>query len=299
MDKTPESFPDWSLMRAFLAVAETGSLSAAARQLGQSQPTLGRQIRQAEAALEADLFLRRPRGLELTETGAKLVAPARRMRDAMSEISLQAAGTAARPAGPVRITASEVMAHFALPPIIAALRKSDPDITVTLLPTDTGENLLYREADIAVRMYPSTQLDLVTKRLGDIPLGIYAAQSYLDRKGTPQTPEDMLHHELIGYDKDPRILDGMRAMGFAPEPGLFATRCDDQVTYWELVKAGCGIGFAQVEQGRQTPGIVRLLPELPIPPLTVWLATPEPLRHSPRITRVWQALEEGLGAHVS
>ena len=171
---------DWSLVRAFLAVAETGSLSGAARALSQSQPTMGRQIKQLEIQLGLRLFERQPRGLTLTPTGESLLDPAKAMHAAFHQLSLRAAGQDSHMHGTVRITASEVMARHVLPEIIVDIRESEPDIQIELVPSDASENLLFREADIAVRMYRSTQLDVITKHIGTAHMGIYAALSYLE-----------------------------------------------------------------------------------------------------------------------
>ena len=164
---------DWALVQAFLAVAETGSLSGAARTLGTSQPTLGRQIKLIEAQLGVELFHRQPRGLALTQTGAALVAPAQAMRDAVRQISLKAAGRQMQLEGTVRITASVAFSVMHLPQIIEQVRSVEPQIAIELVPSDTTSNLLFREADIAVRMYRPTQLDLITKHLGDVDLGFF------------------------------------------------------------------------------------------------------------------------------
>ncbi|MEP5151768.1 LysR family transcriptional regulator [Planktotalea sp.] len=287
---------DWSLVRAFLAVAETGSLSGAARSLSQSQPTLGRQIKLLEDQLGLRLFERQPRGYVLTPTGESLLEPAKAMRTAFGQLSLRAAGRDDRMQGTVRITASEVMARHALPQIIADIRNAEPDIQIELVPTDSSENLLFREADIAVRMYRSTQLDVITKQIGKAALGVYAAQSYLDRHGTPESLEHMFDHVLIGYDRDDRIIQGVRDMGWPVTRDMFAVRCDDQNTYWELMRAGCGIGFTQQLLANRDPDMVRLFPELPLEPLPIWLAAPEVMRSTPRIKRVWDLLESGITA---
>jgi len=287
---------DWGLFKAFLAVAETGSLSAAASQLGLSQPTLGRQIKQLEARTGLTLFERHPRGFDLTEAGASFVAPAEAMRDAAAQIAMMGAGQDVGLAGTVRITASEIMSRHVLPQIIAGLRAAEPDIQIELVPSDSSENLLFREADIAVRMYRSTQLDVITRHIADAPIGIYAAKSYLARRGTPATPEALLTHDMVGYDRDDRIITAMRAMGIPAKRNWFAVRCDDQNTYWELVRQGCGIGFSQVIIGQAERDVVRVLPELPLAPLPVWLAAPEAMRSTPRIRRVWDALEHSLTA---
>ena len=293
MDK-PFSMMDWSLVQAFLAVAETGSLSAAARALGTSQPTLGRQIKTLETQLGADLFLRQARGLALSETGAALMAPALVMRAAAGQIALTAAGRTERLEGTVRITASVAMAVYHLPPIIAKIRVAEPHIAIELVPSDATTNLLYREADIAVRMYRPTQLDLVTQHLGDLELSVFAAHSYLKRRGEPTSMDQLGDHDFVGYDRNSDIVDGFRAAGVLIGREFFRTRCDDNVVYWELVRAGCGIGFAQALVGRADP-LVRELPfgQL-VPKLEMWLTAHEAMRQTPRIRRVWDLLAEGL-----
>ncbi|MFC2969402.1 LysR family transcriptional regulator [Acidimangrovimonas pyrenivorans] len=290
---------DWSLVQVLLAVAEAGSLSGAARVLGLSQPTLGRQVQAAEQALGLSIFRRHARGLELTEAGAALIAPARAMREAAARLQLAAAGQETGLRGTVRITASTVVAHYLLPPILARIRAAEPEIELELHPSDTTENLLFREADIAVRMYRPEQLDVITRHVGEIGIGLYAAQSYLDRRGTPTTVEELQQHDWVGFDRSELMLRALRRMGWQVDRGFFRTRCDDQATYWQLVAAGCGIGGGQHHIGRSTPGVVRLMPELPIPSLPMWLTAAEALRQTPRLRRVWDLLAEGLRAAVS
>ena len=290
----PFNAVEWSLVQAFLAVAETGSLSAAARALGSSQPTLGRQIKTLETQLGADLFLRQARGLALSETGAALIAPAQAMRAAAGQIALTAAGRTARLEGTVRITASVAMAMYHLPPIIAKIRVAEPHIAIELAPSDATTNLLYREADIAVRMYRPTQLDLVTQHLGDVELSVFAAHSYLARRGEPISMDQLGDHDFVGYDRNNDIVEGFRAAGVLIGRDFFRTRCDDNVVYWELVRAGCGIGFAQALVGRADPLVVELPFGQMVPKLEMWLTAHQAMRQTPRIRRVWDLLAEGL-----
>ncbi|MEL6683687.1 MAG: LysR family transcriptional regulator [Pseudomonadota bacterium] len=290
---------DWSLVQAFLAVAETGSLSAAARELGTSQPTLGRQIKAIEGQLGAELFRRQPRGFALTQTGADLVGPATAMRDAVQQIALTAAGQQAQLEGTVRITASVATSAMHLPPIIANIRRLEPEIAIELVPSDDTSNLLYREADIAVRMYRPTQLDLVTQHIGDIALGVFAAKSYLAERGLPETLNQIAGHDFVGYDALPHIIDGMIKAGIPVDRDFFKVRCDDHIAYWELVRAGCGIGFAQRNVGIIDPLVTELMQDVKIPPLSIWLTAHEAMRHTPRIRRVWELLAEGLKPLVS
>ena len=293
MDK-PLSSLDWALVQAFLAVAEDGSLSAAARRLGTSQPTLGRQIKAIEAQLGAELFHRQPRGFALTETGAALVAPARAMRDAVQQITLTAAGQQAQLKGAVRITASVAASVAHLPAIIAHIRRLEPEIAIDLVPSDASHNLLYREADIAVRMYRPTQLDLVTQYLGDITLRAYAAKTYLAERGYPAGIADLKDHDFVGFDANPAMVTGFRDAGLEVTRDFFRTRCDDAAVYWELVRAGCGIGIAQEGIGDPDPLLERITLDLPLPVLPIWLTAHEAMRQTPRIRRVWELLAEGL-----
>lgn len=298
MNKSLHSL-DWSLVQAFLAVAETGSLSAAARHLGASQPTLGRQVRQIEQQLGAELFHRQSRGLVLTDIGAALVPPATEMRDAVQRISLTAAGRQASLAGTVRITASVSTSALHLPAIIAQICRLEPQIAIELVPSDDSRNLLYREADIAVRMYRPTQLDLITQHIGDLRLGVFAAKTYLADRGAPRTIDALMQHDFVGFDTSPAIIEGFKIAGINVDREFFKTRCDDNIAYWELVRAGCGIGFAQVSIGQADPMVDQIDLDLPLPVLPVWLTAHAVMRQTPRIRRVWDILADGLRPLVS
>ena len=282
--------PDWTLIRSFLAVAEAGSLSGAARATGTSQPTLGRHIQAIEAALEVPLFTRTAQGQTLTEAGQALLSPARAMQAAAADLTLTARGHATGIEGTVRITASRVVSHYVLPPVLARLRAEEPGIQIDLVPSDTTENLLFGEADIALRMYRPTQADLVARHIGDLALGLYAAKAYLDRKGRPTSPEDLMRLDFIGQDRMDQIIRVMRMLGLEMPRSYFPVRCDDPLTYVELVRAGCGVGGILRRLGDADPVLERidLIPNLPN--LPVWLTAAPQLRQSPRLRRVWDAL---------
>ncbi len=246
-----------------------------------------------ETRLTANLFHRQPRGLVLTDTGSALVAPARAMREAMHQISLTAAGEQTRLEGTVRITASVAVAAHHLPPIIAEIRRAEPEIAIELVPSDETENLLYREAYIAVRMYRPTQLDLVTKNIGDLRLGVFAAHSYLQQRGMP-TSEDIWTHDFVGYDTNTLIIEGMQGAGIMVDRDFFRTRCDDELVYWNLVRAGCGIGFAHRKMAQNEPLVEELNMGFPLPDLPIWLTAHKTMRQTPRIRRVWDLLAERL-----
>ncbi|MEM1005141.1 MAG: LysR family transcriptional regulator [Pseudomonadota bacterium] len=297
MDKSL-THADWSLIQSFLAVAETGSLSAAARQLDRSQPTLGRQIQTLEADLNVSLFDRHARGLNLSEVGQQLLPMAQEMHGAMSAFSMVAAGQSQQLEGTVRITASVFASHHLLPPILASIRAQEPAIQLELVATDATENLLYREADIAVRMYRPEQMDILSRYIGDVPLCFCAAKSYLDRAGRPETPEELFQHDLVGFDANQQIIAKMREKGWPATKESFATRCDLQSAYWELVRAGCGIGFSQVQVAEADPLVEIVELGVDVLVLPVWLAAPQAMRQTPRIRRVWDLLADGLKANL-
>ncbi|MBY6049764.1 LysR family transcriptional regulator [Vannielia litorea] len=285
---------DWSRVQAFLAVVDTGSLSGAARQLGTSQPTLGRQVKALEEALATRLFRREAKGLALTEAGAALVEPARAMQEAAMRMQLTAAGREEELAGTVRITAPVSVSRWMLPAIVARLRREEPEIQVELVPNDASDNLLFREADIAVRMYQPTQLDLVALRLGDLRMGLYAAERYLEGRELPTEFAALMQMDLVGNDREERIIRGMREFGIAADRHSFGARVDDQSVYWALVCAGCGLGFGPCMVGDVEPGVVPVLRGPPVPSLPMWLAAHEEVRRVPRVVRVWDALAEAL-----
>lgn len=285
---------DWSLIQSFLAVAETGSLSAAAAQLGHSQPTLGRHIKALEDSLGLELFARHPRGLRVTQAGQSILPAAQAMRAAMHQIGLEAEAQSEVLEGTVRIACSVYAAHHILPDMISRLRQEVPEVSIVVHASDDSDNLLFREADIAMRMYRPTQLELLAKHIGDIPMGIFAAKTYLQRRGVPMDLEGFLAADLVGYDQSTLIIDAMRAVGINVSPGDFAVRCDNQTAYWELVRAGCGIGFSQRKVGLADPLVEELDLGAPMPNLPVWLTAHEMVRRTPRVDRVWSHLAKGL-----
>ncbi|OAN73702.1 LysR family transcriptional regulator [Jannaschia sp. EhC01] len=290
---------DWALLRAVLAVADTGSLSGAATELSLTQPTLGRQIKAAEQALGQPLFTRHARGLTPTPFCDSLLPAARQMRDAAQAVSVLAAGQSPDTSGRVRLTASVFVTSHILPDILATIREDHPNIALDVVASDATENLLFHEADIALRMYRPTQLDMITKHLGDLPLGLYASERYIARYGLLRDMDDLHAHQMVGYDRSDLILRGMRAMGMEVTRDWFTVCTDDQVAYWNFVAAGCGIGIGQTVVAERTPGVRRILPNLAIPSLPVWLTAHPSLRHQPRVSAVWTALDQAISPLLS
>lgn len=285
---------DWSSVQSFTAVAEHGSLSAAARALDSSQPTLSRHISALEAQIGARLFERSRGGMDLTQAGLDLMEHATQMADAAARFSVVSEGQSVDLGGTVRITASQIVATYLLPNVLAKLRQAHPEITVELVASDTSENLLRREADIALRMYRPKQLDVISKHIGDLDIGAYASHGYIARRGMPGEIEDYHNHDVIGYDRSPLIIDGMRAAGLEVTPAFFAFRCDDQVVCWQMVLAGCGIGFGQFGMGDADPRVQRLTGDEPVASLPIWLTAHSELRTNAKVRRVYDWLAQHI-----
>lgn len=287
--------PDWSLLRAFLEVANRGSLSRAAQAMGSSQPTLSRQIAQLEGQLGQTLFERTTRGVRLTDAGTALREPAERMREQALHFALVAAGRTQVLAGTVRLTASEIVSAYLLPALLRDLRLAHPDIQIELVATNDVENLLEREADIALRMARPAQSALVARRLADQPIGLYATRGYVEAHGWPAAA-DMLRHQWIGYDRSDQMLRGFREAGLTVDKHLFGFRCDDQIVGWHAVLAGLGIGVGMDRVAALSADVVRVLPEWPVPPLPLWITAHRALRGTPRVKAVFDFLAQALAA---
>jgi molybdate transport repressor ModE-like protein len=285
---------DWALLRSFLHVAKAGSLSAAARDCGISQPTLGRHIRALETTLEQPLFTRTPSGQRLTPLGHQLFEHVCTMEQAAARVALTAAGRSAKLEGRVRITASRIVSYWHLPPILARLRQEEPGIQVDLVASDIPENMIYREADIALRMFRPERGDLVAQKISELPLGLYAARSYIERMGRPESPEALMKLDFVGYDQSEMMLRLMAENGLHVTRDDFALRCDDQLVNWALVCAGCGVGGFQCIVGDAEPRVERIADFVTLPALPVWLVVPKALRNVPRIARVREILARGI-----
>jgi DNA-binding transcriptional LysR family regulator len=285
---------DWTLIRSFLAVVEAGSLSAAAKNLTATQPTLSRHIRELEAELGVSLFTRSAQGLDPTEAALGLVDDARAMGVAAESLNLKAQGRSQNLSGTVRIAASVMVSNLMLPPIIAALRQAEPNIQIEVAASDINQNLLRRDADIAIRMVDPTQNALIARKLGDSPMGLFATKSYLDRRGRIAKLEDLQKHDLIGLDRSDLLIRGFSAHGLHLLRENFVLRSDDQMVGWNLLLAGAGIGVAQVLLARRYAQLEQVDVGLNLKPLPVWLVMSEEVRTNARIRRVADFLTVAL-----
>ena len=285
---------DWRLIRSFLAALDKGSLLAAARVLKATQPTIGRHIAELEAQLGVVLFERTGRGLLPTPTALQLAESARAMDNAANQLARSVSGADAGISGTVRITASQPVACYLLPPILAQMRLVLPDVQVELVASNAVSNLLRREADIALRMVQPDQASLIVKRIAKITLGAYAHRDYLRRRGTPKQPQDLLNHDLVGNDCDEAIVKGMVGFGLPVSRESFAFRCDDLIAYWQAVRSGLGIGFIADYLAITDKEVVAVLPMIKVPPMPIWLTVHREIRTSRRIRAVYDFLAQTL-----
>ena len=289
---------DWSHVRSFLAVLEKGSLLAASRDLQLSQPTIGRHVAELESQLGLVLFDRNGRGLLPTEAAYHLAESARIMQSGADQLARNVMGADLGASGTVRITASQPVSCYVLPPLLAQMRLSLPDVQVELVASNEVSNLLRREADIAVRMVQPEQASIIARRVGKVTLRACAHQDYLRRRGVPRQPSDLLAHDLIGGDRNDDTLKGFAAQGLVVGREQFAFRADDLIVVWQAVRAGLGVGFVSEHLIRSDPAVIPVLPKLKIEPLPVWLAVHKEIRTSKRIRAVYDFLADALPAAI-
>ena len=285
--------------RTFLAIWREGSLSGAARRLGLAHPTVRRHLEDLERVLGAPLFARSSTGLVPTALAQDVAPLATEMESAAAALARRASAEAGDPAGTVRLTASEIIGIDVLPPILAAIRARHPGIAFELVLTNTVQDILRRDADIAVRMTRPAQSDLVARKVGSIALGLYAHRDWIDRHGLPADLADLAgSRSLIGADKDlPAQIAAFAARGLAVAPAMFAFRSDSDLAQLAAIRAGIGIGIGQAGIAAREPALVRVLPDLALS-LDIWIAMPPVARALARIRTVADALAEGLCAYA-
>ena len=291
-----KSEPDWNLYRTFLAVAKERSLSGAARSLGLTQPTVARHIEALEEALGANLFLRSQRGLAPTEAALDLKPYAETLASTAAALLRTATGRSGEVHGSVRITASEVVGVEHLPPILTRLRQRHPGLVIELVLSNALDDLLQRQADIAVRMVEPTQEALIARRLPPVVLGLHARRSYLERRGTPTAIGDLANHDLIGFDQETPAIRAIAARFPALDRSAFALRADSDLAQLAAIRAGFGIGVCQVQVARRDPDLLRVLPDAVAINLPVWIVMHEDLKTSARCRAVFDAMVDGLAS---
>lgn len=290
--------PSWDFYRTFLTVLQEGSLSAAARELGLTQPTIGRHIDALETIIGFQLFIRSPQGLIPTEAAADLRPHAEQLASNAAALLRAATGQGGGVRGTVRISASEVIGIEVLPPILTMLSDRHPELVIELSLSDAVEDLLRQEADIAVRMVAPEQDALITRRIGGIPLGLHAHRRYLDKHGVPEKLEDLLHHRTIGFDRETAYVRALRRSVPLMELIRPSFRADSNLAQMAAIRAGFGIGVCQVVLARRDPGLVRLFEDEFELPLETFVVMHENLKTTPRCRATFDTLVEGLLAYI-
>lgn len=285
---------DWNQIRAFLATAEEGSLSAAARALNSTQPTLGRQVTSLEKDLGVTLFERAGRSLVITQAGQDLLEHVQAMGDAASRVSMVASGQSQDVAGTVSITASDLLAAGFLPPVMQKLRQEAPGINIEIVASNRLENLTRRDADIAIRHVQPDQPDLIARRVADFTAGFFASSAYIAQHGMPQTAKDVAGHTFIGPRDVAQMSDFLERRGLKIAETQFRMRSDSGVVMWEMMRAGLGIGVMPSGLWPEVADVETVFTALPPVTFPVWLATHRELRTSRRIRIVFDALAEAL-----
>lgn len=284
---------DWECQRAFLAVLREGSLSAAARVLSVAQPTVRRRIEELEASLGVPLFTRSASGLLPTEAATALRDHAEAMAMAADAFVRAGSAGAREIAGTVRISASEIIAVEVLPPILASLRRAHPALVLELSPSNRNEDMLRREADIAIRMVRPTQNALVARRIGAAPLGLHARAEYLAEHGTPRTFDELRAIGIIGVEHDNTTLRALQARyRIGREDFIF--RSDSDLAQLAAIRAGIGIGICQIPLAARDPALVRVMPDAFDLDLETWVVMHEDMRGVARIRATFDHLAEGL-----
>ncbi|MGI9305280.1 MAG: LysR family transcriptional regulator [Gammaproteobacteria bacterium] len=285
---------DWNQVRAFLATVEEGSLSAAARALGQTQPTLSRQVTALERDLGVTLFERGPRTMALTDAGIELLDHVRAMGEAAARLSLSASGQSQAIEGHVSITATDMTATYLLPPVLMQLRDEAPNINVELIPSNDVRDLIKREADIAIRHVRPEQVDLIAKRVGSSSAHLYASQSYLARAGHPASADALSTLSFVGMSPIERFLPTVHVPGLELKAEHFKVTTASGTALIELVRQGLGISILPRHTARLFPELVPVLQDRVSFPIPMWLVTHRELHTSLRIRFVYDLLTVSL-----
>jgi DNA-binding transcriptional LysR family regulator len=288
---------DWDLFQSLHAVLEAGTLSAAAKLRGLTQPTLGRHIETLEQRLGSPLFLRSTRGLQPTDLAIELRPHLSEMAAAASAAVRDASGAADSVVGSVRITAAEMVCVEVIAPMLADFHETHPGTIIELMASNTTDDLSRREADIAVRMTPPTQGSLVAKKVGEINLGFYAAPAYLERHGSPTSLEELKRHAVIGFDSPAYGMRDLPGVNMEVTREIFTFRCDSDVAQFAAIRAGFGIGVCQDILGRRH-GLSPVMPGFSVFRMGCWIVMHENLRGNRRMRLMFDHLVEGFSAYV-
>lgn len=294
---------DWDKLRVFHAVAEAGSFTHAGETLNLSQSAVSRQISALEESLSVPLFHRHARGLILTEPGEMLYSTVHDVFSKLAMTEAQLSENRERPCGPLKITTTVAFGTLWLTPRIREFIDAFPDIQMTIVLDDGELDLAMRQADVAIRMNPPRQPDLVQRHLMTLNYNVYASPDYLARHGTPATPEDLDDHQLIIYDEASRLpvgnMNWLLEIGAQPDrPRRPVLKVNNLHGIFRAVQSGLGIAALPDYFSLEADNLVRILPELRGPSFNAYFVYPEELRHSKRITVFRDFLIKKIADHT-
>ncbi len=274
---------DWDDLKYFIAVARTGSLSAAARDLATHQPTVGRRLHALEARLGARLFHRQARGYALSDTGRSILEAAGTMETAAALIERLVTGEDARVSGTVRISVTDEIGVLWLTPTLVGLTADYPGIDLAIEVSPQVADLSRFKADLAIRLFHTKEPELVTQKVARLAFGLFGAPAYLARKGTPRTLADLREHSFVDFDEGLRHLPECRWLEEITGRRAIAFRSDNTHARSAATATGLGLAILPIFAAANQPGLVRVLPKAPIPKRDVWLATHPDLRGVARV----------------
>ena len=289
---------DWGLYRTFLAVMACGSLTAAGKQLGLTQPSVGRQIEALERALGLSLFTRSGSGLQATPAAHELQAAVSAMATAARHAARAAAGARDEQACTIRLSVSQIMGGEVMPQILARYARLHPLTRIELVLNNAQDDLLQREADVAVRMLRPSQQALIARHLGRVEIGLYAHRSYVADYGMPASVLELGQHRLIGPDRDPSIAALLAQHQITLERDWFALRTDNDLAQMAALRAGLGISGCHLGIGRRDPDLLPVLHDVLRFELQVWLVTHEDLRADRRVMSLFEFLAQELQSYA-
>ncbi len=290
---------DWNLVRSYLMVAEHGSTLAAARHLEVTQSTISRHLSELERQLSVQLFDRRKTGLVLTDKGHELLRHAKQMDNVADRLQTEAAHFSSAVSGTVRISASEVLAVDVLPYCLDKLLEDNPALQIEIVASNETSNLLSREADIALRMFPPDQQDLISRHLFDLPIGFYAHKDYLRKHGIPKTMDEFSAHRFIGFDISPLFIEGAKRMGMKFKREDFQIRTDSIMVQNQCAMAGLGLVVMQDQLAGKVPNLKKISLDFDLPQLPLYIVAQQELRASRKLRVVYDGLAEGLAGFYS
>lgn len=282
---------NWDDVRMFLAVARTGQILSASRRLGVNHATLGRRVSALEEDLRTRLLIRRTNGCELTAEGEVFFRAAERMETEMLAAQASTGRIDAAIAGTVRIGAPDGFGVSFLASRLGRLTRRHPELKLQLVPVPRSFSLSQREADIAITIERPEQGRLVSSKLTDYTLGLYASQTYLDQAGTPLTIEALKSHPRIGYVEDLIFSPSLNFTGEVMRDWDASFEISSAIGQTEAVRSGAGIGILHDYVARQYPELVRVLPETVIR-RSYWTTYHETTRDLMRLRTVVEFLKE-------